>query len=271
MVQVPESMLAKLMKQLDDGHKAQAEAVEAIRAVREEATSKLGDLADEVARLNHELNAQRPNVGPDVGELDENKMYVRIKPYNKALGHLRRRQYINELKQVAIGGTGAPGDIPQWYEVDEGQAEGVKRYRQDEGNPMSPQVFDVVSAAQRAEIDSAEEMWRRSQIGISGRPDIIARQTEAQTRAQTKAQTVHTMPRPQEAPPQESPSIVEGAQAFKQEPSQAPRRIHNAGREAALADLPDARFPDPGQALPEGMAEAVEIAEANPMSQGPVE
>jgi hypothetical protein len=262
MVSVPEDMLAQLMR-------ANAETVEALRAVREESKAQMLEMADELATLRRDLAIAKPNVGPDLGELDETKMYIRLKPYNKRLGHLRKRTYLPELKCVVIGGTGAPGDIPQWHEVDEGVAAAIKsKYRQDDNNSQSPPLCDVVTAEERVEIDKAEEMWRRTRIGISGQPDIIQRQTEAQTRAQTRADTVRSMPRPMEQPREEPPALVAGAEEFK--PQQPPKRVHNAGRGAALDSLPDERFPSPDAPLPDGMDKAIELAEANPMDRGRV-
>lgn len=226
-------------------------------AIRQRNDARFEALATEVAKMAE--SSRGGPAGPEPGELNPEMMYIRIKPYNPKIGHVRKRQYFDELKRVAIGGTGGPGSIPQWYEVEPSVARGMEKYRQRDGDPRSPAVLDICTAEQRYKIDAAEELWRRSQIGISGHPDQMAKQTRAQTRAtttRTMPQAVPTAPNP--------PSMVAGAEEYDAEgPAVGTRQAAERGRDAAVLDIPDAE-------LPPEIASALSFAEQNPMKGGPL-
>jgi hypothetical protein len=196
-------------------------------------------------------------------------LHVRVKPYNKRMGHLRVRQFVLELDMVFKGGSGKLGDVPVWYEVDPALEDALELYRQDPHNDQSPCTFDICTAVERARIDQAEEVMRLGQVGI-GAP---RRQNTQGVRATTKS----TAPLPPKHP-KNKPSVASGAEDFVEE--ELPPAV--AGRAAALDDVEDGprkahrtstvgeNRDKAGNVLdygrepePDGLTETVEIAEAN--------
>lgn len=189
--------------------------------------------------------AQLPEM-PEGFTADE--YFVRIKPYDPKRKHLRKRQYFAELGRAINGGTGAPGDIPEWVRVNRPQAMALAQYLQDDNDPMSPAVLDVVTPEERTAIDAAEEQHRMAMLGMAGfTPQAMmqAAQRPGHMRARTASFTPKAAPVAQAAQTRAAPSLVQGAQAFAPPAPLPPAAA--AGRMAALADVPDAR-PDRGVA-----------------------
>ena len=99
---------------------------------------------------------------------DGNTFYVRIKPYDPKRKQLRGRQYFDELKRCLNGGTGQPGDIPEWVAVDYATACSLSQYKQIPEDPLSPLVLDIVTPEQRLQIDTAEAQARMATLGLAG-------------------------------------------------------------------------------------------------------
>jgi hypothetical protein len=107
----------------------------------------------------------QPGAVPTEGQPD---YYVRIKPYDPQRKQLRTRQFFHELGRAINGGTGQPGDIPEWVAVDAGTASALAQYKQLPEDPMSPLVLDIVTPEQRYQIDAAEAQVRAATLGLSG-------------------------------------------------------------------------------------------------------
>ena len=148
-------------------------------------------------------------------------LWVRIKPYNPKKGFLRQREFIHELNCLFIGGTGRVGNIPVWYEVEEDVANRLRGYRQKQGSPFSPPVFDVVTLEQKMEIDAAEETWRRNQLGLAG------------TRDQKAVRAKEEQAKQHHNPEDDQPSLAEGAEAYLDGEMPAPKVAIGKGQTVA--------------------------------------
>jgi len=166
--------------------------------------------AKPVANQQQVTQATAPAFTPVISA--DERWFVRIKPYNKRIGHVRLNQHFHELGKTLHGGTGKFGSIPDWTEVSYGQAIALVKYRQRDGDPNSPQVLDVVTEAERAAIDQAETSQRMASIGAAGMPpaQVLA---QAQTQA---AARVHNVSGQSIAPgiEREMPSVLAGAEQF---------------------------------------------------------
>jgi len=104
----------------------------------------------------------------------ESYFWIRMKPYNPDLGHLRKGCPLNELTdrsgrpRFLRGGTGRPGDVPQWERVSKTQALRMSRYRQRDEVAHSPMLLDIVTEKQKEAIDLREAAMRAGMLGISG-------------------------------------------------------------------------------------------------------
>jgi hypothetical protein len=154
----------------------------------------------------------------------EGTYYVRIKPYDKARKQVRRRQFFHELGRCLNGGTGQPGDIPEWIEVEAPVAAALSKYMQFPNDPMSPMVLDIVTPEQRAEIDAAESQVRAQTLGLAGmppqqvlsamhRPGMVAAHVGHAAHRFYPNQGVPQPPAPQPPPP---PSLMAGVAEHQQ-------------------------------------------------------
>jgi len=165
-------------------------------------------------------------------------VFVRLKPYDPSAGQKVRRAAVPEITRVRTraqprldpatgrivqeqvsepmprvlrGGTGMPGDIPEWVEVPVEVGRAVLKYRQDPRNPRSPALFDVVTPEERAMIDEAEQRARERAIAMND-PEQVRRQTVAQvTAAGVRGKEV--------APVREAPSVAQAAERFLEAPA----------------------------------------------------
>lgn len=108
--------------------------------------------------------------------------YVRYKPYNKQLGYLRLGGPLPELRDMSgrpmklRGGTGAIGDIPTWAErVPKLIALKLARYRQDDNNPMTPKLLDILTEEQYLETEARERATRSAAMGLASSGQLINR------------------------------------------------------------------------------------------------
>lgn len=187
--------------------------------------------------------------------------YVRIKPFNKQRGHVRTRQFVRELGRPINGGTGQPGSIPEWVRVSPDIAMSMSIYKQNEEDPMSPPVFDIVTEHERQRIDQAEAQLRAASMGLAGFTPQAIMQT-AQQAGQLTAQVAQGAMPPQMPAQRPVPSMMNGAEAYMQQPQQmAPPSMGvppppvapaapavQGGRAAALEGLP--AVPPPPVAVP---------------------
>jgi hypothetical protein len=112
--------------------------------------------------------ADVPFDGGPTAEYPDGIYYVRIKPYDPRRGQKRKRQYFHELRRAVNGGTGRPGNIPEWVPVTTEQASALSQYLQDPNDPMSPMVLDIVTPEERELIDRAEGQIRANALGLAG-------------------------------------------------------------------------------------------------------
>lgn len=92
------------------------------------------------------------------------QLYVRLKPYNRALGHLRISHTVGGLRFVG-------GPDPQWVMVTEKQADYCREKRQDNNSPQSPPLFDVCTEAEMKKLQARET---RSRLGLRSDEDLAA-------------------------------------------------------------------------------------------------
>jgi hypothetical protein len=192
----------------------------------------------------------------------EKTYFVRIKPYNKQLGHVRTRQFFSELGRAIDGGTGKPGDIPNWVEVTAAVAAQLSKYRQDDNKPMSPRVLDIATAAEREYIDATESQLRGAQLGMLGMtPQQIMEATKRTGGVRARVGTA--IAPAQQVPQREVPTMLQGAELHAGLPAMQPPMAAQpamqpvvpaeaAGRMAALQGVPET-VPPPPQAAPEGL------------------
>ncbi len=209
-------------------------------------------MADANARHMTVLPSNLPNDAqiPDSEDFREEYYYVRIKPYDAQKGHVRRRQYFDEIGRAIDGGTGQPGDIPEWVKVTQGQAMALSVYRQNDDNQNSPAVLDIVTEEERERVDHAESQLRAATLGLAGMsPQAIlqAAQRSGQINAQVASQGSKAK--------RSKPSIIQGADAYS--PNEQPianatavaQKVpssKNAGRMAALSNMPAPPAPSRG-------------------------
>jgi hypothetical protein len=126
------------------------------------------------------------------------KYWVRVKPQDKAKGHVRVRQYVPEAGHMFEGGDGIT-QIPNWYHVEEDLARALKRYHQNDRVETSPLVFDIVDDETRKQLDIDEENERKQRLGLIPRPP-------SQSDPRLHARTIDLSPPPQ--PVDESPVVT---------------------------------------------------------------
>lgn len=247
---------------------AGTDAITALAAQVAALTQALADMQSQMATMAaiktpSSVVASRPDLRDDV-------LYLRMKPFNKSSGHLRTRQFVDELQQVVVGGSGKIGEVPVWYAIDPALEPSLKRYRQNDNDPRSDYVFDIVTAEERARIDQAEESMRMSQAGFGAPRDMAARNARARTEDIVSRRAAQAMQ------PSSQPSIARGAEQFINDGNSVPSAAralaqstspaaalpqNMTGRAAALQNVADA--PEPEDLSAEAMvdAEAAAIAE----------
>jgi len=175
---------------------------------------------------------------------ESDSYFVRIKPYNKQRGHVRRNQFFAELGRLLKGGTGQPGSIPEWAgPVDRNTAISLAKYRQRPYDPYSEPVCDIVTAEEKVGIDRSESQYRAATLGLAGvTPQQIIDQLGPGS-SQLNARTTSAAPR------RSRPSTLHGAQAYQQlqgatqPPAAGMAKVQRiappamSGRAAALANL----------------------------------
>lgn len=206
---------------------------------------------------------------------DAEFFWIRIKPYNKDIGCVRQRQFCDELGFTARGGSGAVGDIPQWYPVDPQIAQRLARYRQDPDNPNSPPVFDIVTPEEKEALDRYEEAHRMSSLGLGAPP--VPQHSLQQALARGRGQA----PLPQVRQP---PSLLPAAAAAHQMAQQAAmmaltghrpdaiqviRAPQAPGQVQAPPALPPPAQLSPAQVAPAGRMAALQGLQAAPAAPGP--
>lgn len=226
-----------------------------------------------LVRQQEERAAQSPlpvvePFGAAPAGFDAETYYVRIKPINRQRGHGRRTQFFNELGRRITGGTGQPGDVPEWVgPVSRSVAISLADYRQIPNDPYSEPVLDIVTAEEKESIDAAEQQYRAAQLGLTG---VSPQQILSQMQRQGGQLNARTTGAP--GPKRPRPSTVQGAQV-QQTPPAAPtsslapvQRIAPPaamGRAAALANLgepPAPPAPPSAPALPSAPTPSAELA-----------
>jgi len=147
-----------LMQRLGAMEKKQGEVLAAAQAVQVPLSEQDIDL--------------RPFSARDIHNSAESSFWIRMKPYNKHLGHLRKGCPLNELAdsggrpRYLKGGTNMPGDICQWILVPKAAAFKMARYRQRDEDPSSPMLLDIVTARMKEVIEVRESAMRAGMLGL---------------------------------------------------------------------------------------------------------
>ena len=93
-------------------------------------------------------------------------IFVRLKPYNKKQGFLRKRYHYKRQLYACDPET----QRPLWYQLDSVKdaelIDDLAEQRQDETNPASPYLFDVVDQENYDELCGEEERRRLVELGI---------------------------------------------------------------------------------------------------------
>jgi len=148
--------------------------------------------------------------------------FVRIKPYNPRRGCVRKRQFFNELGRAINGGTGEPGDVPEWVQVAPDVAAKLTVYHQNDNDPMSPLVLDFATQAEMLQINQVEEMYRARQLGVAAAGPLPPGQFAQQTQAAVRAPSGHNMAgMPQQVPMRQPPAAIPNAAQFAHSMQQA--------------------------------------------------
>jgi len=219
----------------------------------------------------HPLQPQ-PLRAPAAPQPTGQRWFIRIKPYNRQLGHLRLNQYFDEITRLLKGGTGLPGDIPEWVEVPEVVAYSMTKYRQRDGDLSSPQVLDIVTLEQKELIDQQEQHQRMATMGVAGMTPTQVLNSAAQV-AQAPTRAMGGM-QPAAPPPIQPPSMVAGAEAFHAGTPQPLPPVetvpgHMGGRAAALAGLTPAPAPAPVAAQPQAQPAPEQPSQVMPAAAPP--
>lgn len=199
-------------------------------------------------------------------------VFVRLKPYDPAAGQLVQRASVPEITRPRAtkrprwdadagqfvqvesvtslprpiqGGTGLPGDIPEWIEVPRSVGIAVLSHRQSGDNPRAPALFDVVTPTERQAIDEAEQ--RARERVLAGQDPALVRMSTA-----AKASRLPGMKGGDTGPAvREAPSLLRGAEAHLQGPSVDTSPAARARRQALLQEPPPppaATLEDSGEA-----------------------
>jgi hypothetical protein len=95
--------------------------------------------------------------------------WARLKPLNPERGIVKERYGL--AGKTFQGGDGSPGKIPVWYRVSRRQAAYMATKKQKNGDPFSPDAFDIVQTAEeKDEINSRENYLRMTRAGLAAPP-----------------------------------------------------------------------------------------------------
>lgn len=155
------------------------------------------------------------------GGFNDEEYYARIKPHNPKIGHVRMYQYFDELGRRLKGGTGLPGDIPEWILIPRDLAQKLAMYRQREDDPRSPPVLDIVTRDEYYYINEAEELHRKAQLGLAGVAPTMLMNESASNRVRARA----IDGRSPDSVGRGVPSITPGAEQFMQRQQQYPQAV----------------------------------------------
>jgi len=190
--------------------------LEAQQAQIAELTSRMLQLTELLTASPPAAQAAQPQIQASAAAttpygFEADAYFIRIKPYNKQVGHVRRNQFFSEIGRLVRGGTGQVGDVPEWVgPVSREVAIAVSAYRQRAYDLDSPPVCDVVTAEEKEAIDAGESQYRVAALGLMGiSPQQILAQMQ-RAGGQVNARTGAPPPRRQK------PSTVQGAQAYQQ-------------------------------------------------------
>ena len=84
----------------------------------------------------------------------QNKMYVRLKPFNKKRGHVLRRYSYRGVRFYE----------GRWYKVPEKLAQELGEVRQRHGDIDSPYAFDVATQEQARKIEDEEQRRKEEEL-----------------------------------------------------------------------------------------------------------
>lgn len=90
-------------------------------------------------------------------------MFVRLKPYNEKLGHLTQRYHYKRQLYFYDQST----QRPVWFKVTKALSAELEELLQNETDPMSPKLFDVLDPEDHAEVLKTEENLRMVELGIT--------------------------------------------------------------------------------------------------------
>ena len=109
--------------------------------------------------------------------------YVRLKIYNPKQRCVRKRHHIGhpKINQLFKGGDGIK-EIPLWYKVNLEQAQILSQYKQDEADPFSPMLFDIVDEQTYGQIARQEAVARQHLLGVAS-PEQATQQAVAAMQA----------------------------------------------------------------------------------------
>lgn len=93
--------------------------------------------------------------------MSDQTMLVRLKPFNKKLGHVIRRYMIGRMRFDVHRG---------WYSVPADVAERLRGIRQIQGDADSPAAFDVCTQDEARKIDAREAVKNQAAPATSPNP-----------------------------------------------------------------------------------------------------
>lgn len=189
--------------------------------------------------------------------MSDEYLYARVKPYNPKRGHLVQRIFVRALGRVIEGGDGRQRPI-EWIQVRPDQASLLRTYRQDDQDPDAKQVFDIVTLEQRQAIDRAEEAARIAGVSAAPAPkrkapqgrvtdvrqgegvlDAGKTEQELGRRKLVLAGNEQYDAAEEGAAPDAKPVLIDGADAFIQDPAVVGRMQALAGLDKAPAPAPE--------------------------------
>lgn len=102
--------------------------------------------------------------------MSDNTRYVRLKPYNKKIGHVVKRYHV--AQQLFIGEDQSGN--PKWYKVAKSVATMLSEKLQNPNDPNSIKLFDVHTKAEYQAISLRERDLRLVELGLASASAIAS-------------------------------------------------------------------------------------------------
>ncbi len=102
--------------------------------------------------------------------MSDSTRYVRLKPYNKKVGHVVKRYHV--AGQLFIGEDQSGN--PKWYKVDKTVAAMLEKKRQNPNDPNGIKLFDVATKAEYEATSLRERDLRLVEMGLASASAIAS-------------------------------------------------------------------------------------------------